>query len=127
MFAAFWVLKRSWKGDEATVNMVVLIAAIVVIAVFAIVGSLLWKKANRADPASRSEPVRFFIQNQLGVIIAIIAFLPLIVLIFTNKNMGGQQKAIAGGIGSCGARYRGPRELPRSTRRLSSSTPRRPP
>jgi hypothetical protein len=99
VFAAFWVLKRSWKGDQATMSMVVLIAAIVVIAVFAIAGSLLWKNANRADPASRSEPVRFFIQNQLGVIISIIAFLPLIILIFTNKNMGGQQKAIAGSIG----------------------------
>ena len=31
--------------------------------------------------------------------LAIIAFLPLIVLIFTNKNMGGQQKAIAGVVG----------------------------
>ena len=99
VFAAFWMFKRTWKGDQATVSMVVLIAAIVVIAVFAIAGSLLWKSANRADPASTSEPVRFFIQNQLGVIISIIAFLPLIILIFTNKNMGGQQKAIAGGIG----------------------------
>jgi hypothetical protein len=99
VFAAIWVFKRTWKGEQATVSMVVLIAAIVVIALFAIGGSLLWKSANRADPASRSEPVRFFIQNQLGVIISIVAFLPLIVLIFTNKNMGGQQKAIAGGIG----------------------------
>jgi len=99
VFAIYWVLKRNWKGDEATLNMVVLIAAIVGIALFAIAGSLLWKNANKADPASRSEPVRFFIQNQLGVIISIIAFLPLIILIFTNKNMGGQQKAIAGVIG----------------------------
>jgi hypothetical protein len=99
VFAAIWMFKRTWKGEQATVSMVVLIAAIVVIAVFAIAGSLLWKSANRADPASRSEPVRFFIQNQLGVIISIIAFLPLIILIFTNKNMGGQQKVIAGGIG----------------------------
>ena len=99
VFAVFWVWKRNWKGDEATLNMIVLIGAIVVIALFAIAGSLLWKSANKADPASRSEPVRFFIQNQLGVIVSIIAFLPLIILIFTNKNMGGQQKAIAGIIG----------------------------
>jgi len=99
VFAAFWVYKRTWKGEQATVSMVVLIAAIVVIALLAIGGSLLWKSANRADPASKSDPVRFFIQNQLGVIISVIAFLPLILLIFTNKNMGGQQKALAGGIG----------------------------
>jgi hypothetical protein len=97
-FAVVWVLRRSWKSDQATVSMVVLIVAIVVIAIFAILGSLLWKNANRADPASTSEPVRFFIQNQLGVIIAIIAFLPLIVLIFTNKDMAGKQKGIAGAV-----------------------------
>ncbi len=99
VFAIYWILKRTWKGDEATLNMVVLIATIVVIAVLATAGSLLWKRANKADPASRAEPIRFFIQNQLGVIIAIIAFLPLIALIFLNKDMGKQQKAIAGVIG----------------------------
>jgi hypothetical protein len=99
VFAVYWVLKRNWKGDENTLNMAVLIGAIVVIALLAIAGSWLWKRANKADPASRAEPIRFFIQNQLGVIISILAFLPLIILIFTNKNMGGQQKAIAGGIG----------------------------
>jgi hypothetical protein len=92
-FAIFWVLKQH------TVNMVLLIGAIVVIGVLSIIGSLLWKRANRADPASTSEPVRFFIQNQLGAIIAIIAFLPLIVMIFMNKNMAAQQKSIAGVIG----------------------------
>ena len=88
----FWVLKQT------PVNMALLIGAIVVIGALAIGGSLLWKKANRADPASRSEPTRFFIQNQLGAIITIIAFLPLIILIFMNKDMDGKQKGIAGGI-----------------------------
>jgi len=64
--------------------------------VLAIGGSLLWKQSNRLDPASKSDKVRFFVQNQLGVIISAIAFIPLIILIFTNKNMSGQQKAIAG-------------------------------
>jgi hypothetical protein len=91
-FAIFWVLKQH------SVNMVLLIGAIVAIGVLSIIGSLLWKSANRADPARKSETIRFFIQNQLGAIIAIIAFLPLIVMIFTNKNMAGQQKGIAGGI-----------------------------
>ncbi len=76
-----------------------LIAVLVVIAILAISGSLLWKQANRLDPASREDKVRFFVQNQLGVIIAIIAFLPLIILIFTNKDMDGKQKGIAGAIG----------------------------
>ena len=91
-FAIFWVLKQH------SVNMVLLIGAIVGIGALSIIGSLLWKSANQADPASRAEPIRFFVQNQLGAIIAVIAFLPLIVMIFLNKNMQGQQKGIAGGI-----------------------------
>lgn len=75
---------------------ITLLVLLVVIAALAITGSFLWKKANRLDPARRSETVRFFVQNQLGAIIAVIAFLPLIILIFTNKDMDGKQKALAG-------------------------------
>ncbi|KKI22674.1 MULTISPECIES: hypothetical protein [unclassified Leucobacter] len=76
-----------------------LIIAIVIIGALSITGSMLWKQANRLDPARRSDTVRFFVQNQLGAIIAIIAFLPLIILIFLNKDMNGKQKGIAGAIG----------------------------
>ena len=93
LFAIFWVLKQH------SVNLVVLIVAIVVMGVLAIVGNLLWKRANRLDPASTADPVRFFVQNQLGAILAIVAFLPLIVMIFMNKNMTARQKGIAGSIG----------------------------
>ncbi|MCL1923780.1 MAG: hypothetical protein FWG15_08020 [Propionibacteriaceae bacterium] len=95
MFTIFWILKRT----ELKGFMVWLIAAIVVIGILAIIGSQLWKRANRYDPASEKDTVRFFIQNQLGVIITIIAFLPLIILIFLNDDMKGSQKAIAGTIG----------------------------
>lgn len=78
---------------------VTLIVLLVVIAALAITGSLLWKKANALDPASEEDKVRFFVQNQLGAIIAIIAFLPLIILIFLNKDMSGTQKGVAGGVG----------------------------
>lgn len=80
------------------ISMALLIGIIVVDLIFVVIGSLLWKKANRFDPASEKDTVRFFIQNQLGVIIAIIAFLPLVVLIFMNKDMDGKQKGIVGGI-----------------------------
>ncbi|KRC63110.1 hypothetical protein ASE14_04870 [Agromyces sp. Root81] len=89
-FTIFWVLR------QVPVNMVLLIVLIVVIGALAIGGSLLWKKANRLDPASKEDKTRFFVQNQLGAIIAVIAFLPLIILIFTNKDMDGKQKALAG-------------------------------
>src|SRR5574337_2162320 len=92
-FAILSVLKQH------TVNIGLLIGLIVVIAVLAVGGDLLWKRANRLDPASTAEPTKFFIQNQLGAIIAIIAFLPLVVMILTNKNMSQQQKGVAGTIG----------------------------
>ena len=79
-------------------TMVWLIVAIVVILILAITGSTLWKKANKLDPASEKEPTRFFIQNQLGAIMGVLAFLPLVILIFTNKNISGKTKGIAGSI-----------------------------
>ena len=72
-----------------------LIALIIVAGILAIFGSLVWKKANRLDPASRAEPVRFFLQNQLGAIISVIAFLPLLILVILDKNLQGAQKGIA--------------------------------
>jgi len=63
-----------------------------------VAGSLLWKVSNRLDPASRADGARFFVQNQLGVIMAVIAFLPLVILIFANKNLSGKQKGIVGTI-----------------------------
>ncbi len=75
-----------------------LIVLIVADLIFAVIGSLLWKKANRFDPASEKEPFKFFIQNQLGAIIAVIAFLPLVILIFTNKDLKGKQKGLVGAI-----------------------------
>jgi len=66
--------------------------------IFAVIGNLLWKKANRFDPASEKEKFKFFVQNQLGAIIAVIAFLPLVILIFTNKDLKGKQKGLVGAI-----------------------------
>jgi uncharacterized membrane protein len=92
------VLLRQHKFDHG--NLPLLIGLLVVIAVFAIAGSLMWKAANKHDPASKSEPTKFFIQNQLGAIITVLAFLPLIVLIFMDKDMDPKNKKIAGGIGA---------------------------
>lgn len=94
IYAIFGVL----NADE--IKMWLLITLIVVIGLFAVAGSLLWKKANRLDPASKEDTVRFFVQNQLGAIITVIAFLPLIALILLNKDMTTQQKALAGGLGA---------------------------
>lgn len=93
VYAVFWVLR------DTSVNLVLLCVLIVVIGVLAITGSLLWKKANRLDPAARADGVRFFVQNQLGAIVTVIAFLPLIILILLDKDMDKKQKAIAGVLG----------------------------
>ena len=92
------VLLRQGRFDEG--NLPLLIGILVGIAVFAIAGSLMWKAANKHDPARRSDTAKFFFQNQLGAIVTVIAFLPLIVLIFTDKDMDPKNKKIAGGIGA---------------------------
>jgi hypothetical protein len=74
------VMLKQHKFDHG--NLALLIGILVVIAVFAIGGSLLWKAANKHDPASRAD-----------------AFLPLIVLIFMDKDMDPKNKKIAGGVG----------------------------
>ncbi|WP_460802187.1 hypothetical protein [Microbacterium sp. GXF6406] len=117
----FWLLRqREWVGEDGTLKrdpetgllvtenataifpqwaFITLLVALVIIAALAITGSVLWKKANRLDPAKKSETVRFFVQNQLGAIISIVAFLPLIILIFLNKDMDKGQKTTAGIVG----------------------------
>lgn len=75
-----------------------LIVAIVVILGLSITGSLLWKKANRLDPASEKDKTKFFFQNQLGAIMGVLAFLPLVIFLLANKNISGKTKGIAGAV-----------------------------
>jgi len=75
-----------------------LIVAVVVILILAVVGNLLWKKANHDDPPSEANKVSFFLKSQLGAIMSVLAFLPLVILIFTNKNINGKTKGIAGAV-----------------------------
>jgi hypothetical protein len=80
-------------------NLGLLIGILVGIAIFAIAGSLMWKAANKHDPARESDRARFFFQNQLGAIVTVVAFLPLIVLVFMSKDMDPKNKKVAGGVG----------------------------
>ena len=86
LVAIFWVLRPSFDELVAAQGFPqwrwwLLMGFVAVIGLMAIVGSMLWKQANRLDPASRKEPVKFFIQNQLGAFISLLAFLPLIAMI----------------------------------------------
>jgi hypothetical protein len=92
------VMLRQHRFDHG--NLSVLISMLVGIAIFAITGSLMWKAANKNDPARQSDQAKFFFQNQLGAIITLIAFLPLIVLIFMDKDMDPKNKKVAGVVGA---------------------------
>ena len=59
------------------------------------VGSTLWKKANHIDPASKANKVKFWLWNNMGLIVTAFAFIPFIVLTLTNKNADKKTKAIA--------------------------------
>jgi len=83
---------------KTPISLTWLIILLVVDLIFVVIGSLQWKKANRLDPASEKDKIKFFIQNQLGLIISIIAFLPIVILIFTNKDLSGKQKGLVGSI-----------------------------
>lgn len=102
--AILWILAIGAQIGAITflfkqpVNMTWIIILIVVDLALAIVGSLLWKKSNRLDPASKKNKFRFFMQSQLGLVVAVIAFLPLIIFILTSKNIDGKQKTILGAI-----------------------------
>ena len=72
-----------------------LIAFLVLDLIFVIIGSQLWKKANHIRPASEKNPLLFWLWNNMGVIVTVIAFVPLIVLMLTNKDVDKKTKAIA--------------------------------
>ena len=60
-----------------------------------IIGSQMWKKANHMDPASKKNKLAFWLQNNLGVLVAAVAFIPFIVIALTDKNASKQDKTIA--------------------------------
>lgn len=92
---AIWFVLR----QQANPNfMTWTIGLIIVDLILAVTGSVLWKKSNRLDPASKQNSFLFFMQSQLGLVTAVVAFLPLIVVILTNKDLSGKQKGILGGV-----------------------------
>ena len=71
-----------------------LIICLVLDCIAVVIGSLLWKKANHIDPASEKNAFKFWVQNNLGTIISVIAFLPIIILVLTDKDMDKKNKTI---------------------------------
>lgn len=96
IFAIRFILKAV-SAEESIINLWT-IGLVVVDLVLVLIGSMLWKKAGRLDPPSEKNKFLFVLQSQLGVVAAIVAFLPLIIFVLTNKNIDGKQKAIFGSI-----------------------------
>ena len=65
---------------------------------FFIPGSLLWKKANHIDPASEKNKTKFWIWNNLWTILSVLAFLPIIIFVFTDKKLDKKTKGIVGTV-----------------------------
>ena len=96
VFAIRMFLSAVNSGESPINAWVIGLIVLDLILVFA--GSILWKKSNRLDPPSEKNKFLFYVQNQLGVIMAFVAFLPLIIFILTNKKVDGKSKAILGSI-----------------------------
>ncbi len=60
-----------------------------------IIASQCWKKANHIDPASEKNKAKFILHNNLGVVMSIIAFLPIVILLLRNKDLDPKMKKIA--------------------------------
>jgi len=80
-------------GKIAVGNPIVwIIVVLVVDLILVVAGSLLWKRANKIDPPSEKNKVEFFIKTQLGAIVAVIAFAPILFFLLTDKNMDKKAK-----------------------------------
>lgn len=78
-------------GNKLTYIIIGLVADLI----FVVLGSQLWKKSNRIDPASEKHPVRFFLWNNMGLIASLICFVPLIILLLKEKDLDPKTKKIA--------------------------------
>ena len=99
-FEVIWILKLTevinwFSGLDISTFLII---CIVLDLIFVIIGSLLWKKANHIDPASEKNKTKFWLWNNLWTILSVIAFLPMIILIFTDKDLDKKSKWLVGGI-----------------------------
>ena len=101
------------KDPEIALSTGMRIALIVILLIdliLLIAGSSLWKKSNRFDPASNRDAIKFMLQNQLGVVVAAVAFLPVVILAFIKKEylVGAIAALFMVGGGAASADYHAP-------------------
>ena len=75
-------LKNLFSGTGIKILFIVIVLDLI----FVVIGSQLWKKANHIKPASEKNKFTFWLWNNLGFIVSVIAFMPIIILILVNKD-----------------------------------------
>ena len=80
-----------WYAENQLLVLLVLIGLDLI---FVIIGSQFWKKANDVDPTSEKNKVKFFLWNQMGLIVSVLAFAPLILVLLKNKDLDKKTKKI---------------------------------
>ena len=80
------------KGNKSTPWV---ITPLVIDLVLVVVGSQMWKKANHIDPPAKSEGVLYWLKTELGMIVAVVAFCPIIVLLLLDKDADKKTKGLA--------------------------------
>ncbi len=95
VLALLTAIGKLFTGLSSTMRIVVMIGFLVLDLVALIIGSQLWKKSNKIDPASEKNKVKFWLWNNMGVIVCVICFLPIIILLLTNKDLDKKTKTIA--------------------------------
>lgn len=71
-----------------------LVIFLVVDLALVVIGSQLWKRANHISPASKENKLAYWVQTDLGIIIAVIAFAPIILLMLSNKDLDKKTKQV---------------------------------
>lgn len=71
-----------------------LVVFIVIDLICVIVAGQLWKQANHMDPPSEANKAAFFLKSQLGAILSVLAFLPMLIIVLLDKDADKQMKTI---------------------------------
>lgn len=72
-----------------------LVGTLVLDLAFVIAGAQFWKKANHMDPASEAQKVKFWLWNNMGVVVCCFAFIPFLIVALTNKDADPKLKKVA--------------------------------
>lgn len=95
-FEVIWILRLtdviSWFSSLDITTFLLICLGLDLL--FFIPGSLLWKKANHIDPASEKNKTKFWIWNNLGTILSVLAFLPIIIFVLADKDLDKKSKSI---------------------------------